>query len=340
MHKFNNYQFLFLFIFCISILLSGVFHPHTAEAKVNSITGRYVIADIVDKISPGVVNINTMIKGHSSSGTGGASGFIVSKKGYILTNHHVIKNAQQISVTLTNGLIIKNIKKIGSDSLTDIAVLQIPQPKLPDEIPVIELGNSNKLRVGEWVIAIGNPFSHHLGNKPTISAGIISTLNRNIETKQRTYKNFIQTDAPINPGNSGGPLVNLDGKVIGINTAIIPYARGIGFAIPINKAKDIMNKLIKYGKVNRPCLGVKVVPASLFKKGALIKKVLPNSPAEKANLKKNDIIIEINKYPVTNAKDFEEIKQKLEVGEKIKIEILRNGIKNYLVVKVGQYSQK
>src|SRR5436309_1998884 len=177
------------------------------------------------------------------------SGVIVDAKGYVLTNNHVIENAQDITVRLSDGRKF-TAKLVGRDPKTDLAVLKVDAPAL---LPVAELGDSDQLRVGQWAIAIGNPF----GLDRTVTVGIVSATARN-RVGVATYENFIQTDASINPGNSGGPLLNLDGKVIGINTAIVAAGQGIGFSIPINQARDVMRQLIAGGRVVRGWLGVAI----------------------------------------------------------------------------------
>lgn len=256
------------------------------------------------------------------------SGVIVdAKHGYILTNNHVIKDAQSIAVILSDGRRFK-AKVIGADPETDIAVIQIHA----SDLTTIPLGNSGKLEVGDFVAAIGNPF----GLGQTVTAGIVSALGRTglgIEG----YEDFIQTDASINPGNSGGALVNLKGQIVGINTAIIAPSGGnvgIGFAIPINMARDIMEQLIKYGTIHRGQLGVYIqdLTPALAKafgihvyKGAVVTQVIPNSPAAKAGLKVGDVVTEANGQPIGNAADLRNAVGLLRIGQTITLKILRNG---------------
>ena len=182
---------------------------------------------------------------------GRGSGFVVTEEGQILTNNHVVEGADKITVTLSDGRTFP-AKVLGTDPTFDLAVIKIEAKKLP----VLNLGDSDRLEVGEWVVAIGNPF----GLEHTVTVGVISAKNRSIHAGDVNFEGFLQTDAAINPGNSGGPLINLSGEVVGINSAIVPYAQGIGFAIPINMAKQVMNDLVKYGKVKRGWLGVYVQP--------------------------------------------------------------------------------
>ena len=260
------------------------------------------------------------------------SGFIISKDGYIFTNNHVVEKADEIIVKLSDGKEY-DAKVIGKDAKTDIALIKI---KPANSLPVVEFGDSDKLRVGDWVIAIGNPFG--LGH--TVTAGIVSAKGRVIGSGP--YDNFIQTDASINPGNSGGPLFNLQGKVVGINTAIIARAQGIGFAIPINIAKQIMPDLQTKGKVTRGWFGVSVqeITEDLAKslklkdtKGALISDVFDGDPADKAGIKAGDIVVEINDKEIKDTRELLRIVASLPVGERVKVKVLRDGKeKNFQVV--------
>jgi serine protease Do len=259
------------------------------------------------------------------------SGVIIdAAKGYIITNAHVVDKAKTITVTLSDGRNFK-AKLLGADPASDIAVLSIPAEKLT----AMPIGNSDELQVGDFVAAIGNPF----GLNQTATTGIVSALQRGslgIEGPQG-LENFIQTDASINPGNSGGALVNVNGQLIGINTAILSPEGGnigIGFAIPINMAKTISSQLIQYGSVKRGLMGVIVQPltpdlATAFEmptiKGAVITQVSPNSPAEKAGLQPGDIIQILNGQKITTASEVRNSVGLLRVGAKINLEILRRG---------------
>ncbi|MGB9627589.1 MAG: Do family serine endopeptidase [Thermodesulfobacteriota bacterium] len=254
----------------------------------------------------------------------GGSGVIVDKEGYILTNNHVIEGADKVKVRLNDGREFMATLK-GQDSRTDLAVLHI-QAK---DLPVAKLGDSDKLEVGEWAIAIGSPF----GLEHTVTVGVISAKGRS-GLGTGTYEDFIQTDASINPGNSGGPLINIDGEVIGINAMIIQPGTGIGFAIPINMAKQILNDLIKKGKVVRPWLGISaqdLTPelAEHFKvkekEGVLISQVYPGTGAEKAGLLSGDIIKSVDDKPIKNVGELVKEIQKKKVGEKVKLSIIREG---------------
>ncbi|MDP3015651.1 MAG: trypsin-like peptidase domain-containing protein, partial [Deltaproteobacteria bacterium] len=233
----------------------------------------------------------------------GGSGVIVDKEGYILTNNHVIEGADKVKVRLNDGReFIATVK--GQDSRTDLAVLHIKAK----DLPVAILGDSDNLDVGEWAIAIGSPF----GLEHTVTVGVISAKGRS-GLGTGTYEDFVQTDASINPGNSGGPLINIDGEVIGINAMIIQPGTGIGFAIPINMAKQILNDLIKTGKVVRPWLGISVqdlTPEMMEhfkvkeKEGVLVGQVYQGTGAEKAGLVSGDIIKSIDDKPVKNVNEL------------------------------------
>ena len=254
----------------------------------------------------------------------GGSGVIVDKEGYILTNNHVIEGADGVKVRLNDGREFTATVK-GKDSRTDLAVLHIKA----ENLPIATLGDSEKLEVGEWAIAIGSPF----GLEHTVTVGVISAKGRS-GFGTGTYEDFIQTDASINPGNSGGPLINIDGEMIGINAMIIQPGTGIGFAIPINTAKQILNDLIKTGKVVRPWLGISaqdLTPeiAEHFKvkekEGVLVGQVYQGTDAEKAGLASGDIIISVDEKPIKNVGELVKEIQKRKVGQKVKLNIIREG---------------
>jgi serine protease Do len=255
---------------------------------------------------------------------GGGSGVIVDKEGYILTNNHVVEGADKVKVRLNDGREFTATVK-GQDQRTDLAVLYIKSK----DLPAATLGDSDKLEVGEWAIAIGSPF----GLEHTVTVGVISAKGRS-GLGTGTYEDFIQTDASINPGNSGGPLLNIDGEVVGINAMIIQPGTGIGFAIPINMAKQILNDLIKEGKVVRPWLGISVqdlTPEMMEyfkvkeKEGVLVGQVYPGTGAEKAGLTSGDIIKSVDDKAIKNANELVKEIQKKKVGQKIKLNLLRDG---------------
>jgi Do/DeqQ family serine protease len=278
-------------------------------------------------------------------GTG--SGFLISTEGLILTNAHVIDQADQVSVTLRDGRTFDGTV-IGTDPMTDVAIVQIEGK----DFPIIQLGNSDQLKIGEWAIAIGNP----LGLENTVTTGIISATGRNSSKIGVPDKrvNFIQTDAAINPGNSGGPLLNAKGEVIGINTAIIQNAQGIGFAIPINTAQHIADQLITHGTVQHGYLGIKMVSLNSQVKeqlkqqenldlkdqeGVFLVEIMPNSPAAKAGLKSGDIIKSINNQTIKDASEVQQIVENTPVGNDLSMDILRNGNRLTIKVTVGVIPQ-
>lgn len=269
---------------------------------------------------------------------GVGSGVIVAETGYILTNNHVVKNAEEIKVILSDGRKFEAEIK-GRDPKTDLAVIKIKAKNLP----AATLGDSDEVKVGEWVLAIGNPF----GLQHTVTAGIVSATGRaNIGIAQ--YEDFIQTDAAINPGNSGGPLVNLDGEVIGINTAIFSQSggyMGVGFAIPVNMARQVMDQLIEYGKVTRGWLGVTIqnldkdMAASFGlkeEKGILVGDVIKRSPAEKAGIKRGDIILQFNNKEVESVTELQQMVAGTKVGSKVPVKIYRENKEMTLKVKIGE----
>jgi len=261
------------------------------------------------------------------------SGFIISKDGYIVTNNHVIKNADKISVKLKNGDEFDG-KVIGTDKNTDIALIKIDAKR---DLPYLKLGDSDKLETGQWVVAIGSPF----GLEQTVTAGIVSAKGRVIG--EGPYDDFIQTDASINPGNSGGPLLDMSGNVIGINTAIIAGGTGIGFAIPSNMAKEVVEQLKKSGHVTRGWLGVAIqdLDSDLkeyynVKNGVLVTEVFSGDPADKAGIKANDIIISVDGKPVDSPRKLSRLVASLKPGQKVKIGIIRNGKKKTLTARLAE----
>lgn len=267
------------------------------------------------------------------------SGFIISHDGYIFTNNHVVEQADKILVKLSNGK-EHEAKIIGRDSKTDIALIKIKPDK---SLPVVEIGDSDKLRVGDWVMAIGNPF----GLEQTVTAGIVSAKGRVIGAGP--YDNFIQTDASINPGNSGGPLFSMDGKVIGINTAIIAQGQGIGFAIPMNMANRILPDLKIKGQVTRGWLGVSIqdVTEDIVKtlklkdqSGALIAEAFEGDPADKAGLKAGDIIIEVNGKRIKDSHELLMIVADFHVGETVEIKALHDGQEKTFQVTIAERKEK
>ncbi|MBO8160091.1 MAG: Do family serine endopeptidase [Thermosipho sp. (in: Bacteria)] len=283
-------------------------------------------------------------KQYQQKGTSLGSGFIFDKNGYILTNYHVVEKAEEIKVILLNGNEF-DAEYIGGDEELDIAIIKI-DPK-GQELPTLEFGDSDKLKIGEWAIAIGNP----LGFQHTVTLGVISAVGRKIPKPDRSgyYTNLIQTDAAINPGNSGGPLLNIHGQVIGINTAIIApsEAMNIGFAIPINTAKRFIDSIIKTGKAVKAFLGIymQTVTPELQKalglkvsKGVYIAQVIENSPAKKAGLREGDVILEVEGLSVTSASELASIIHNYTPGSRVKIKFDRKGTIKEIIVTLGQAS--
>ena len=269
--------------------------------------------------------LGEMIKPKKYSVENLGSGVIISPRGYILTNYHVIKNAEHLLVQLSDNRSFEGVL-IGSDKKTDLAVIKIDSFK---SLPQAPLGDSENIKVGQWVVAIGNPY----GLDRTVTVGVISAKGRS-DVGITTYENFIQTDASINPGNSGGPLLDLEGNVVGINTAIIGEGTGIGFAIPIKMAKLISEELIKNGKVERGWLGASIQPLTpelaktfktTFQKGVLVSEVIPKAPAHKGGLKQGDIIIVFDGSDVTSPKALKKMVAFAEIGKSVKVKVLRNG---------------
>jgi serine protease Do len=268
---------------------------------------------------------------------GRGSGFIVSKEGQILTNNHVVDGADKITVTLSDGKTYE-AQVLGKDPTFDLAVIKIK----PDEkLTTLELGDSESTEVGEWVVAIGNPY----GLEHSVTVGVISAKNRSIHTQGVNFDGFLQTDAAINPGNSGGPLLDLNGKVVGINTAIIPYAQGLGFAIPVDMAKQIMDDLVTYGKVKRGWLGIAVqnltqefTDAYGIKEesGVIVGDVFADSAADRAGLQRGDVITSIGKESVKDVQWFVNKIRSFGPNTEVKLQVVRGGKTLNLTVKLDE----
>ena len=319
-----------------------------------------IITETVKKVSPGVVGINVIeIQQYRNPfgsffddpffrqffGNRGnrsreikelGSGYIISSDGYIVTNDHVAGNASKITVTLTNG---KNYdaKLVGTDPVSDIALVKIDG----DNFPHMTFGNSDNIMIGEWVIAFGNPFGlFEINDKPTVTVGVVSSTNMNLEPlDDRYYLNMIQTDASINGGNSGGPLVNSVGQMIGMNTLIYTAGTkgsiGLGFAIPINKVKRIVDELKRNGKIDRNFeIGMRIqgIDENIARyynldrtRGVIITNVYPGTPADKAGLKVGDIILKIGKYQINNEDTVFGVFFEFRTGQEVNLEIVRDG---------------
>jgi Do/DeqQ family serine protease len=333
-------------------------------------TGGNFIAEAVDQVGPAVVRIdarrrvtatlpdafnnpdirrffggNLPSEPPSRMEEGVGSGFILDANGVIVTNAHVVDGATEVMVTLKDGREFEGTV-LGADPVTDVAVVKIEAT----DLPTVTLGDVEAIRPGEWAIAIGNP----LGLDNTVTAGIISATGRSSAEVRIPDKqvDFIQTDAAINPGNSGGPLLNERGEVIGMNTAIIGGAQGLGFAIPINTVQDIADQLIATGKVEHPYLGIRMVdvtdslkadlnsdPNSPFtlqaERGVLVVEVVPNSPAAQAGLRSGDVVQRINDESVTSGEDIQAIVRDSEVGDRLTLEVLRGNQPMTLTVETG-----
>ena len=304
-----------------------------------------VLVALADRVKPAVVNISPVSasvksgetprdRGPNNPGTG--SGVIVDKDGLIVTNNHVVGDAKEVEVRLSDKT--KFIGQvIGRDPDTDVAIVKVTSPT---ELPTVPFGDSSKVRVGQWVIAVGNPFALDR----TVTLGVVSGLERDAVRLSR-YEAFIQTDASINPGNSGGPLFNIRGEVIGINTAIINYAQGIGFAIPSNMVQQVAGQLRARGKVIRGWLGVGIqeVTAELAAKfsikesdGVLINDVFENEPAARAGLKPGDIIAKVDGHRVETPAGLSRAVAGLTPGTKIELETIRNGERRAVTVDLGE----
>jgi S1-C subfamily serine protease len=292
------------------------------------------LVSIIEKASPSVVNINTVTLVqdaymHVTPLQGMGSGIIIDPQGYILTNHHIVEVAQGMMVSLFDGTRLEGTL-VGTDPMTDVAVIKVEVDNRT--IPVAKLGDSDKIRVGHTAIAIGNPFGFMLQG-PTATVGVISALNRTIQAERGIFENLIQTDAHINPGNSGGPLLNKNGEVVGMNSASIPFAQGIGFSIPINIAMGVAKELMEHGKVIRPWLGILGVGitkemAEYYKlsatEGVLVTRVFGNSPAGQVGIAPGDIILSIDDKKVTDMSELSDyVQSNRKVGDTITLVVRR-----------------
>jgi S1-C subfamily serine protease len=292
------------------------------------------ILEVVEKVSRSVVNINTVRLLHDVfyrvvPVKGMGSGVIIDSKGYVLTNNHVVQGAEKIEVTMVSGEVLAG-KLVGTCASTDIAVVKVDGERLP----AAKLGDSDKLKVGQRVFAIGNPFG--LTGGPSVTAGVVSAVNRSIRSKQLIFEGFVQTDAAINPGNSGGPLVDVHGHVVAINTAIIPFAHGIGFAIPINLAGRCSEDIIRFGRVVWPWVGVSGLSVTReiadyyglpVNSGVLVAEVVPRGPADRAGLSKSDIIVGLNDAPIRNVEELQREVQRKKVGDTVELVFVRGSRK-------------
>lgn len=336
-------------VLCVA-LLGGPFLSVTQAQEVEGLRLieqiQNVLIDLADRVKPAVVNIAPVPisaksaepprreRGPNSPGTG--SGVIVDKQGLIVTNNHVVGDSKEVEVRLSNKSKFTG-QVVGRDPDTDLAIIKIT----PDQdLPTVPFGDSSKVRVGQWVMAVGNPFALDR----TVTLGVVSGVERDA-VRLSKYEAFIQTDASINPGNSGGPLFNIKGEVIGINTAIINFAQGIGFAIPSNMVQMVVDQLRSRGKVVRGWLGVGIqeVTAELAAKfgvketdGVLVNEVFSNQPAERAGLKPGDIIAKVDGRRVETPAGLSRVVAGLTPGSKVEVEIIRNGEHRQLTVDLGE----
>jgi len=363
-----------IFLVLVGLGLAGLDVPATALAAGSST--EYMVpqnfAQVAEMVSPAVVNISTEKTVRSPGGPtfrhfqspfgeddpfhdfferffgnrpprefkerSLGSGFIIDQDGYIVTNNHVVENADKIKVKLTNGQEYE-ATIVGRDSKTDIALLKAEDLK---NVSVVQVGDSDKIKVGQWVVAIGSPF----GLEHTVTAGIVSAKGRVIGSGP--YDDFIQTDASINPGNSGGPLVNMQGEVVGINTAIVSRGGGnvgIGFAIPINMARGIISQLQTTGSVTRGWLGVTIqdVTPELAEyyglkeaKGAIVGEVFEGDPADQAGIQPKDVIVSVDGKTIEDSRDLSRVIAETKVGEKVTIQVLRNGKERTFRIKIAK----
>lgn len=313
------------------------------------------IASLVSEVSPSVVSITTQSQARTYFGVaeqeGAGTGIVVSANGYILTNKHVVDGATTVSVILSDGTRYDDVKVIGTDPLNDVAFLKIPDV---DNLTPVELGNSSSIRVGQQVVAIGNSLGQY---QNTVTSGIISGTGRPVMAQSgstvESLTDLLQTDAAINPGNSGGPLLNMAGQVIGMNTAVAADAQGIGFAIPINSLKGMLNGVLETGKVRRAFLGVSYIPvtpetAKLYnlsvQSGAYVytergPSVAGGSPADKAGIKEKDIITKVNDVAIGSNGALTTLIGEYEPGDTIKLTVVRDGREQILTVTLATYDQ-
>jgi len=354
-----------LFVFLTAAVLvgcAGKDQEISSAPTDDSIAVQQAFVAAVERAVPSVVNIRTVTRfargTRGGSGRGGSppeylmdlleenggfrenslgSGVIIGEDGLIVTNEHVIRDADEIVVRLSDRT-EHRAKVIGSDVRTDVAVLRIQAPK---KLPVAALGDSSTLKVGEFAIAVGNPF----GLESTVTLGVVSATGRSAEPDMEGGDEFIQTDASINPGNSGGPLLNFRGEVVGINTAMVSSGQGLGFAIPINTVKEVEQKLTLHGAVRRGWLGVAIQPltselAEAFgvkgEKGILVNRVVPASAAEKGGLRMGDILVAWDKNRISGVKEFRRMVAGTSPGVSVPIEVLRGGKRFMITVTLAE----
>jgi len=289
-----------------------------------------MVTSAVEKVIPSVVNISEMklmkdayLHVHPVKGVG--SGFIINKDGFILTNAHVVLGSQEIKVALEDGRIFPGEIR-GLDTFKDLAVIKIKASGLP----VPDIAQNNNLKIGQMAIAIGSPLG--LVGGPTVTAGVVSAVNRSIQTEAAFMEGLIQTDAAINPGNSGGPLINSKGEVIGVNSAVIPFAQGIGFAMPIQPAMWVAQQLIEHGELVRPWISFNAIDVNpklvayydlITEKGVVVTNVTPGSEAEKSGIEVADILVRMDDVEINNVRDLIKVLNEHKVGDRVTMEFFR-----------------
>jgi serine protease Do len=359
-NKFLLFRHFISFLMMAMIIDIGL-QPNLVAAETEDGAKRsFTFAELVKKEKPAVVNISTVqaVQGEGArpgrdhpfreffgdilprefKGTSLGSGFIINPTGLIITNHHVVEKAEKILVTLSNKQRFEAVV-VGIDPKTDIALIRIKN-SIP--LPSVQLGDSDRAEVGEWVMAIGNPF----GLEQTVTVGIVSAKGRVIGSGP--YDDYIQTDASINPGNSGGPLFNIRGEVIGINTAVNPSSLGIGFAIPINQVKNVIGQLEVDGKVTRGWLGVMIqeFTKDLAKsfglrngEGALVSDVFEDSPAALAGIKKGDVIVEFDGKRIVHMRELPVVVAATPVGKQVSLKVLRDGKEQNVIARISEMEE-
>ena len=320
----------------------------TEPVNTRQLSKEEAVTEVVEEVGPAVVKIETTQENRrfnifawetERKVSGQGSGVIIDQAGYIVTNNHVIDGADQIEVRLNEQGQKYQAEVVGTDAVTDLAVIKIEPPQ--EDLPVVDFVNSEQLKVGQLAIAIGNPY----GFSNTVTTGVISALGRKLPLQEETeLTNMIQTDAAINPGNSGGALLNSQGRVIGINTAIIEQGQGIGFAIPSNIVKEITQELIEKGKVVRPWIGIygaEVTPR-LEKEydlavdyGVYIFRVIADSPAAESGLIQGDIIVQLNNKKITNMNQLKSILRGYKVGDTVEITVYRKDKQQEIELELG-----
>jgi len=335
-------------------LAAFLFSAQTAQGSLR----RTPVVSAVQKVSPAVVNISTVMRERVSpffqfhgeeffkdffpdifsqqyTRSSLGSGLIIDgTKGRVITNYHVVARATEIKVITSDQQEYK-ARILGSDPRSDLAVLQIENAQ---KLPEARLGDSDDLMIGETVIAIGNPF----GLSHTVTTGVVSAIDRSVRAQEQVYRHFIQTDASINPGNSGGPLLNIEGEIIGINTAIYQKAQGIGFAIPVNKVRRVVNELLRAGEVRLPWIGVEVqdltpdlkkaFQVSDHEGGILVSDVAQGSPAEQADIRRGDVLTKIHNMPLKEISDYRDALSEFTPGEQVRVSFFRKGREHSVAV--------